>query len=143
MQAFRKKCGNLVEEAKKEMRLAACGQSTRPGYGYYQAMVLLHKTVRGWSQAFRHTTATQSFKSFDKEIDRCIEELRTFANDLTRGATNEVRRRVMCVQLLADTPTHPLPTVPQLKQITRPKIDDTARLTPAMRPFSAISRRAI
>lgn len=127
MQAFGKKCGSLVEEAKKELRLAASGQSTRPGQGYHQAMVLLHKTVRGWSQAFRHTTATQAFKSFDNEIDRCIDELRTFANDLTRGATNEVRRRVMGVQLLADTPSHPLPAVPQLKQITRPKIKDAAQ----------------
>ena len=94
------------------MRLAASGRSTRPGYGYHQAMVLLHKTVRGWSQAFRHTTAAQAFKSFDKEIDRCIEELRTFAYDLTRGAPNEVRRQVMGIQLLADTPLHPLPAVP-------------------------------
>jgi hypothetical protein len=35
---------------------------TKPG------MVLLHKAIRGWSQAFRHTTA----KSLDKESDaRC------------------------------------------------------------------------
>jgi len=143
MQAFKKKCGSLVGEAKKEMRLAASGQSTRPGHGYHQAMVLLHKTVRGWSQAFRHTTASQAFKSFDKEIDRYIEELRTFANDLTRGATNEVRRRVMGVQLLTDTPSHPLPAVPQPKQTTGPKIEDAAQSTLVVRPFSAISRRAI
>jgi hypothetical protein len=33
----------------------------------------------------------------------------------------------MGVQLLADTPSHPLPAVPQLKQITRPKIKDAAQ----------------
>lgn len=119
MQAFKIKCRGLVEQAKKEMRLAATGQSPRLGHGYHQAMVLLHKTVWGWSQAFRHTTANQAFKSCDKEIERCIQELRTFALHLTRGAPNDLRRRVMGIHLLADTPVHPLPGTPHLDQITR------------------------
>jgi RNA-directed DNA polymerase len=56
MKAFSKKCDNLVGQAKKDMRLAASGQPSH-GLCYHQAMVLLHKTIRGWSQAFRHTTA--------------------------------------------------------------------------------------
>jgi hypothetical protein len=107
-----------LEQAKKEMRLAASGQLSSQGHGYHQAMVLLHKTARGWSQAFRHTTATQAFTSFDKEIDRYIEELRNFVSDLTRGATNEVRRRVMGIQLLADTPSHPCPPSHDLSTLT-------------------------
>ncbi|XSC43790.1 reverse transcriptase domain-containing protein [Bradyrhizobium sp. RDT10] len=143
VQAFRKKCGSLVEQAKMEMRLAASGQPISQGHGYHQAMVLLHKTARGWSQAFRHTTATQTFTSFDREIDRYIEELRNFASDLMRGATNEVRRRVMGIQLLADTPSHPLPVVPQLVQINGLKMRDAAPINSDSDAVSNISRKAL
>ncbi|MCK1434152.1 reverse transcriptase domain-containing protein [Bradyrhizobium sp. 15] len=115
MQAFRKKCDVIVEQAKKQMRLAASGQAPSNGQGYHQAMVMLHKTVRGWSQAFRHTTANQVFQSLDREIDRRIEDLRAFALTLTQGATPQSRRRVMGIQLLGETPSHPLPVVPTQK----------------------------
>ncbi|WP_315701749.1 MULTISPECIES: reverse transcriptase domain-containing protein [unclassified Bradyrhizobium] len=111
IQAFRKRCDVIVEQAKKQMSLAAMGQSPTNGQGYHQAMVLLHKTVRGWSQAFRHTTATQVFQSLDKEIDRRIEDLRAFAIKLTQGTTEQGRRRIMGIQLLSDTASHPLPAV--------------------------------
>jgi len=116
--AFLKKCDTLVENAKKDMRLAALGQPPSQGLCYHQAMVLLHKTARGWSQAFKHTTATLVFKSLDEGIDRRIEKLQHFANGLTRGVTEEVRRRVMGIQLLADTPPHALPDIPQPVQIS-------------------------
>ncbi|MCK1417636.1 hypothetical protein IVB55_32800 [Bradyrhizobium sp. CW4] len=77
---------------------------------------MLHKTVRGWSQAFRHTTATQVFQSLDKEVDQRIEELRSFALSLTQGATAQARRRVMGIQLLGDTPPHPLPVIAAPRQ---------------------------
>lgn len=124
MQAFRKKCVTVVEEAKKQIRLAASGQSLSHGQGYHQAMVMLHKTARGWSQAFRHTTATQAFQSLDKEIDRRIEELRTFAFTLTQGATAQVRRRVMGIQVLGDTPSHPLPVLPQAARVPAAELGD-------------------
>ncbi|TYO65099.1 hypothetical protein FXV83_18035 [Bradyrhizobium hipponense] len=109
--AFLRKCDELVAQAKKEMRLAVSGQSSSHVLRYHQAMVLLHKTVRGWSQAFRHTTATHVFTNLDAEIDRRIQELRKFAYTLTQGATGEVRRRVMGVHVLSDTATLPLPTM--------------------------------
>ncbi|XUM23062.1 reverse transcriptase domain-containing protein [Bradyrhizobium oligotrophicum S58] len=119
-QSFRKRCRDVVQHAKKQMALAASGQQ---GQGYHQSMVLLHKTARGWSQAFRHTTATQTFASLDREIDRWIRELRAFATELTREKSDEVRRRVMGVQLLADIPPHPLPIVPHPVQAADPHRD--------------------
>jgi len=116
--AFLKKCDTLVENAEKDMRLAASGQPPSQGFCYHQAMVLLHKTARGWSHAFKHTTANLVFKSLDEEIGRRIEKLRHFAQGLTRGAPEEVRRRVMGIQLLADTPPHALPDIPQPVQIS-------------------------
>lgn len=124
MRAFRKKCDVIIEEAKKQMSLAASGQSLSNGQGYHQAMVMLHKTVRGWSQAFRHTTATQVFQSLDKEVDRRIEELRAFALTLTQGAPAQVRRRVMGIQLLSETPSHPLPVIAVPPQGAVPELDD-------------------
>jgi len=109
--AFLRKCDELVVQAKKEMRLAVSGQSSSHVLRYHQAMVMLHKTVRGWSQAFRHTTATHVFTNIDAEIDRRIHELRKFAYAVTQGATGEVRRRVMGVHVLSDTATFPLPRI--------------------------------
>jgi hypothetical protein len=109
IKAFSKKCDRIIEQAKKDMKLTASGQSASQGLCYHQAMVLLHKTIRGWSQAFRHTTATHVFKSLDKQIDRRIDELRKFAYAVTQGATDEVRRRVMGIQLLGDLAVHQLP----------------------------------
>lgn len=124
MQAFRKKCDVIIEQAKKQMSLAASGKSPSNGQGYHQAMVMIHKTVRGWSQAFRHTTATQVFESLDKDVDRRIEELRAFALDLTQGATAQARRRVMGIQLLGETPSHPLPVMGVPSQGPVPELDD-------------------
>lgn len=126
MKTFSKKCDKVVEQAKKDMRLAASGQPPSYGLCYHQAMVLLHKTIRGWSQAFRHTTATHVLKSLDKEIDRRVDELRKFAYLVTQGATDEVRRRVMGIQLLGDTPSHPLPMAAEPAQISTPKLGDIA-----------------
>jgi hypothetical protein len=113
VETFRAKCRAIAAQAKAQMALAASGKQ---GQGYHQSMLLLHKTARGWTQAFRHTTATQTFVSLDKEIDRWIGELRAFATDLTRGKSDEIRRRVMGVQVLADTHPHPLPIVPRTVQ---------------------------
>jgi hypothetical protein len=124
MLAFRKKCDVIVEQAKKQMSLAASKQSPSNGQGYHQAMVMLHKTVRGWSQAFRHTTAIQVFQSLDKEIDRRIEALRVFALALTQGSSAEARRRVMGIQLLSDTASHPLPVIALPLQGPVPELDD-------------------
>jgi RNA-directed DNA polymerase len=125
-QAFLKKCDKLVDQAKKDMKLAACGQASCNGLRYHQALVLLHNTARGWSQAFRNTTATHVFKSIDREIDRRIAELRSFAYALTEGATDEVRRRVMGVQLLADTPPHPLPLTARVEEPTSGSLAEMA-----------------
>ncbi|MEZ0058936.1 RNA-directed DNA polymerase [Bradyrhizobium elkanii] len=131
IQAFRKKCDVIVEQAKKQMSLAASGQSPPNGQGYHQAMVMLHKTVRGWSQAFRHTTATHVFQSLDREIDRRIEDLRAFALTLTQGATAQSRRRVMGIQLLGETPPHPLPIIPAQQRHIRERDDDLGGMAPA------------
>ncbi|MBR0991032.1 hypothetical protein JQ580_09955 [Bradyrhizobium japonicum] len=110
--AFLSKCDKLVYQAKSEMRRAAAGKSASHVLRYHQAMVMLHKTIWGWSQAFRHTTATQVFRALDQEIERRIHELRKFAYVVTQGVPDEVRRRVMGVHLLSDTAPQPLPTIP-------------------------------
>jgi RNA-directed DNA polymerase len=128
---FSKKRGKLLELAKKDMRLTASGQPSSHGLCYHQAIVLLHKTIRGWSQAFRHTTATHVFKSLDRQIDREIDELHKFALTLTQGAPNEVRRRVMGIQLLGDPPTHQLPLVTQPGLFSSPQLKKILRIVPS------------
>jgi RNA-directed DNA polymerase len=113
MSAFCRKCDALLAQAKKDMGRVAAGQPQSHGLCYHQAMVLLNKTIKGWSQAFRHTTAIHVFKSLDAEIDRRMDGLRRFAQELTQGATQEARRRVIGIQLLGDTSLHQLPPIAQ------------------------------
>ncbi|MGY3427968.1 MULTISPECIES: reverse transcriptase domain-containing protein [unclassified Bradyrhizobium] len=120
--AFLGKCDKLVNEAKSEMRRAAAGKSASHVLRYHQAMVMLHKTIWGWSQAFRHTTATQVFRALDQEIERRIHELRKFAYVVTQGASDEVRRRVMGVHLLSDTASAPLPTIPHQGAVVEARV---------------------
>lgn len=54
-----------------------------------------------------------------------IEELRAFALTLTQGATAQARRRVMGIQLISDTPSHPLPVIAAPPpQGPAPELDD-------------------
>jgi hypothetical protein len=99
----------LVSDAEKAMRAAANRECISTGLTYYQAMVLLNKTVWGWSQAFRHTTARHIFGQLDREIDKRIRILQSEARQLI-GAGDEVTSRlVMGIHLLEHTKLHPLP----------------------------------
>lgn len=101
--------------------LAKLPKSQRPA-NWYRTHISI--SLR-WSQAFRHTTATQVFQSLDKEVDWRIEELRAFALTLTQGATAQARRRVMGIQLISDTPSHPLPVIAAPPpQGPAPELDD-------------------
>ncbi len=106
---FLGKLDKVVKEAKQEMKAAADGAPVSHLYRYHQSMVQLHKIVWGWSQSFRHTTATHVFEQLDREIDKRINALQTQARRLILPGDARTRRRVMGVHLLADTKEHPLP----------------------------------
>ena len=110
---FLQKLDQVVTDAKREMATVTHGTSRSHLHRYYQSMCMLHKIAWGWSQSFRHTTARQAFESLDREIDVRIEILQKEAHRLTWSGSADLRRRVMGVHLLKDTPPDPLPEVGQ------------------------------
>jgi RNA-directed DNA polymerase len=111
---FLEKLDKVVADGKREMKAASNGSSSSHVARYYQSMVQLHKIIWGWSQSFRHTTATQVFARLDRDIDKRIDALNAEAQHLIPINDTAVRRRVMGLHLLADTPVHPLPKIDAL-----------------------------
>jgi retron-type reverse transcriptase len=108
---FLVKLDKVVKDAKRQMKAAANGTSSSHNACYHQSMVLLHKTVWGWSQSFRHTTAKHVFEQIDNKIDKRIEALQEEARRLIPIGDTVKRRRVLGVHLLTDTRDYPLPEV--------------------------------
>ncbi|WP_162913089.1 reverse transcriptase domain-containing protein [Rhodospirillaceae bacterium SYSU D60014] len=99
----------VVKDGKHEMRAAAKGNASSHLRRYHQSMVLLHKTVWGWSQSFKYTTAKHVFEHLDAEVDKRILCLRKEAEKLIPAGDAITHRRVMGIHLLADTGEHMLP----------------------------------
>lgn len=105
------KLDKIVQDAEGAMRSAVAGVGGPHSHLYHQSMVLLHKTLWGWSQSFRHTTAQQAFAALDARVSRRIDRLQAFSERLTAGAAPPVRRRIMGIHNLADTAVHALPPI--------------------------------
>jgi hypothetical protein len=101
---FLQRCDRIVADGVREMRIASTGGSVSSRSTYHQTMVLLDRTIWGWSQAFRQTTARHVFEQLDREIDKRIDALRFEARELIAPGNRYSRRRVMGVHLLQDTP---------------------------------------
>jgi RNA-directed DNA polymerase len=105
------KLDDLVRRSRREARAVMRGASTSNDFRYHQSMVKLHNLIWGWSQAFRHSTAMHVFVQLDKEIDKRIEEIDSQVRRLVSVGKSVIRRRIMGIHVLADTPAHPLPDV--------------------------------
>ena len=105
------KLDDLIRRSRRKARAVMGRRSTSNDFRYYQSMVKLHNLVWGWSQAFRHSTAMHVFVQLDKEIDKRIEEIDLHVRRLVSADESVVRRRIMGIHVLADTPSHPLPDV--------------------------------
>lgn len=112
---FRDKLDSVVGRATKAMNEAASGHTASYLSLYHHAMVELHKIVWGWSQSFRHTTVPHVFDSLDRDVDECVDRIRREANKLIPPADRLVRRRVMGIHLLVDTPKYPLPVLSSIR----------------------------
>jgi RNA-directed DNA polymerase len=110
------KLDRIVEDGRREMAAAARGAPSSHLARFHQTMTLLHRTIWGWSQSFRHATAKHVFDSLDRKIDMRIETLEKEAHELIAFGSADVRRRVMGVHLLADTELRPLPEITQSRK---------------------------
>jgi retron-type reverse transcriptase len=93
----------------------------RVGQRFAQTLALLDRVVKGWGDAFSFSTGRQVFEALDRRIDV---EIDAFVRDVRRhlkSADPTVRRRIIGVHALVDTPSRPLaisrnvaaPTPPQ------------------------------
>jgi RNA-directed DNA polymerase len=103
-----KKLDKIVADAKDSMKAAVNGGTSARSLTYHAALIEIHKTVRGWSQSFRHTTARHVFRQLDIDVDKRIEALEMEALRLAPHNDNMAKRRVRGIHLLADTPEAPL-----------------------------------
>jgi hypothetical protein len=78
------------------------------GQRFAQTLALLDRVVKGWGDAFSFSTGRQLFETLDRRIDT---EIETFVRDTRRRlkvADPTVRRRIIGVHALTDTPLRPL-----------------------------------
>lgn len=78
------------------------------GQRFVQTLTLLDRVVKGWGDAFSFSTGRQIFESLDRRIDI---EIDAFVRDTRRrlkAADPTVRRRIIGVHALTDTPLRPL-----------------------------------
>lgn len=100
-----------LREGRKGIRVAASGRSEGlPRKRYAQALVDVDNIVRGWGHSFSFCTGRLVFRDLDRKIDDMISEFFGFAKSQSSGKGPEIRRRVLGIQLLADTPARVLPS---------------------------------
>lgn len=107
-QTFLKKLDKIVADAERSMKAAVNGDTSTRAMTYHAAMVDMHKTIRGWSQSFKHTTARHVFRQLDIDVDHRIQATESEALKLGLRGDRTAARRVMGIHLLADTPDAPL-----------------------------------
>jgi RNA-directed DNA polymerase len=105
------KVRDTLRDGRTGIRVAASGQSERlPRKRYAQALVDVDNIVRGWGHAFSFCTGRMVFRDLDRKIDEMISEFFGYAKNQSFGKGPEIRRRVLGIQLLADTPARTLPS---------------------------------
>ena len=100
------------------------------GQRFAQTLTLLDRVVKGWGDAFSFSTGRQMFAALDERIDT---EIDAFVRDVRRylkSAEPTVRRRIIGVHALVDTP---------LRQLISP--DDPASKLTDQSVASRFSRR--
>ncbi|MGY4309000.1 RNA-directed DNA polymerase [Bradyrhizobium sp. USDA 4369] len=112
------KLDKIILEAERNMTSAASGRSHSHTRLYHHALSLMHRTIWGWSQAFKHANVPHVLQQLDAQIDQRILMLQDKTRELTRCASPLVKRRVTGIHLLQDTHGHPLPEIdePYCKQ---------------------------
>jgi hypothetical protein len=78
------------------------------GQRFGQTLARLDRVIKGWGDAFSFSTGRQIFEALDRRID---EEINAFVQEVRRNLKNAnptVRRRVIGVHALVDTPVRPL-----------------------------------
>jgi RNA-directed DNA polymerase len=110
-QALLTKLDDIIKLAKTAMRQAAAGKIQSHAYQYHHAMEMIHKTIWGWSQAFKYVNVPHVLQSLDLQIDDRIFELQRLARHFANGASPLTKRRVTGIHLVQDTYAIPLPEV--------------------------------
>lgn len=91
----------------KESKRQITGSQDKPRRAdprFFQTLVSVDRTIRGWADAFRFSNERSTFVELDLIIDRELEDYRGWFNRLTKNATPTFRRRLMGIALMADTP---------------------------------------
>jgi RNA-directed DNA polymerase len=71
---------------------------------FFQTMVSVDRTIRGWADAFRFTNERSTFSELDMIIDKELANYRSWFSRLTANAAPLHMRRLMGIALMADTP---------------------------------------
>ena len=106
---FLRKIDQVVNDCIREMTKAAMGGPVSHAALYCHSLSKIHKIIWGWSQSFRHSTAKHVFDELDRQLDRRIAHLEKQMMRLSGASVLDVRRRVMGIHLLKDTPYCELP----------------------------------
>jgi RNA-directed DNA polymerase len=108
---YLRKVDQVINDCIREMGKAAKDGTFSHTDLYCHSLSRLHKITWGWSQSFRYSTARHVFSALDRQLDRRIANLEKQMVRL--GASGaDVRRRVMGIHLLIDTPRGELPRAP-------------------------------
>jgi RNA-directed DNA polymerase len=79
---------------------------------YTQTLDILDRVIRGWGEAFAYSNVAATFDDLDKQIDKKIEDFRSWYRRKTRTADWRMKRRTGGVCLLTDVEPKSLDSLP-------------------------------
>jgi len=92
-------------EGRRGVRAAAdATDMTLPKQRYAQTITDVDNILKGWGHAFAFCTSRMVFSELDRKVDALLAEFHAFVRRHGAGMPPAIRRRILGVHLLAETP---------------------------------------